>query len=190
MRIRPSIIAWAVAWVTAGALASGCDASTDPNEESAGSPTASRASTDDEALRDAPQVGTCWRLPDDALTDPDYWFDDSPRVPCTEPHNTETAQVLLLDEPTVDRAEELGDVCWDEARRYVDVDLDHWVPWAPGLLLPSRQQVADGASFVRCDVFSPRTWRTPTSHPAATRSRARPPNVRTSCCPASTETRT
>jgi hypothetical protein len=135
-------------------LASGCDASTDSGEESASSPTASGASTDVAALRDAPEVGTCWRIPADTLT-PDYWFDDSPQVPCTEPHTTETVEVYELDEPTVKEAMDLADVCWDAARIYVDVNLDHWVPWAPGFLLPSRQQIADGASFARCEVLFP-----------------------------------
>jgi hypothetical protein len=138
------------AFVAAGALVSACDASTDPDEESAGSST-----SDDVALRDAPGVGTCWRIPDDAITDPDYWFDDSPQVRCTEPHNSETAFVFPLDEPTVERAKGLADACWDSARRYVDVNLDHWVPWASLGLLPSRQQVANGASFFRCEVAVP-----------------------------------
>ena len=86
MRTRISGRAWVAVFVTAGVLATGCDASTDSQEESTSSPAASSTSTDIAASRDAPEVGTCWRIPADRLT-PDYWFDDSPQVPCTQPHN-------------------------------------------------------------------------------------------------------
>jgi Septum formation len=105
-------------------------------------------------LGEAPGVGTCWAIPEERLT-PEYWFDDSPQVACTEPHTTETAQVYELDEPTVKEASDFAEICWDAARVYVDVNLDHWVPWASGLFLPSRQQIADGASFARCEVLIP-----------------------------------
>ena len=117
-------------------------------------PTQGPTPTDIEASGEGPGIGTCWAIPQERLT-PDYWFDDSPQVPCTEPHTAETAHVYELDEPTVKEASDLADNCWDAARIYVDVNLDHWVPWVPGLLLPSRQQIADGASFVRCEVLIP-----------------------------------
>ena len=52
-----------------------------------------------------PDVGTCWAVPSDAVTDPDY-FDDSPKVPCSEPHTTETVEMLRLSEPTIAEAKE------------------------------------------------------------------------------------
>ncbi len=155
MRIRVSIAAWVAALVAVGALVSACGGSTDSDEDSAGSPAASSTPTDEVALRGAPEVGTCWRLRYDDLLDPEYWFDDSPQVPCTEPHNTETAYVYPLDEPTAEAAEVLAEACWDRARRYVEVNVDNWVPWAFVMFLPSRQQVTDGASFLRCEVRFP-----------------------------------
>lgn len=155
MRIRIPIMAWVATFVAACALVSACDASNGIDQESAGPPTGNSTSTRDVAMRGAPEVGTCWRVPDDAVIDPDYWFDDSPQVPCTEPHNSETAFVFPLDEPTAERAKGVADACWDAARRYVDVNLEHWVPWGFFGFLPSTQQVADGASFSRCDVGVP-----------------------------------
>jgi hypothetical protein len=151
MRIQLRIMAW----VVAGALVSACDASTDPDEESTDSPVVSSTSTDDVTLEDAPNVGTCWRIPNDAITDPDYWFDDSPQVPCNKPHNSETVYVFPLDEPTVEEATALANSCWESARTYVEVSLEHWVPWTPVAFLPSRQQMADGASFLRCEIAVP-----------------------------------
>ncbi len=60
----------------------------------------------------------------------DYWFDDSEQVPCTEPHTTQTAQVVQLSEPTVAAAKkEADDLCWDYARTYIGLDPQNWVPW-------------------------------------------------------------
>ena len=44
-------------------------------------------------------------MPSDAVTAPDY-FDDSSKVPCSEPHTTETVKVLRLSEPTIAEAKE------------------------------------------------------------------------------------
>ena len=38
---------------------------------------------------------------------------------------------------------------------FLGVDLDHWVPWQALVFLPSKAQVAKGASWVRCDVGIP-----------------------------------
>ena len=67
-------------------------------------------------------------MPSDAVTDPDY-FDDSSRVPCSEPHTTETVEVLRLSEPTIAEAKEATGACWDPVAAYLGVDLDHWVHW-------------------------------------------------------------
>jgi hypothetical protein len=105
-----------------------------------------------------PDAGTCWTVPLDAAVDPDYWFDDSATVPCTEPHTTETAQVLQLSEPTIAEAKKEVGSCWDAVRIYLGVDLDHWVPWSLAVFLPSREQIADGASWMRCDAVFPANW--------------------------------
>jgi hypothetical protein len=82
----------------------------------------------------------------------EHWFDDSPKVPCSKEHNTETVLVYDLDEPTPAKAMELASPCSNQARVYVRSDLGAWVPWTWAMFLPSRQQVARGQSWVRCDV--------------------------------------
>jgi hypothetical protein len=102
-----------------------------------------------------PAIGTCWAVPTEDAIDPDYWFDDSTTVPCTEPHTTETAQVLPLSQPTIAEAKRQAGNCWDPVRVYLGVNPDHWVPWGWKVFLPSREQIADGASWMRCEaVFS------------------------------------
>ena len=105
-----------------------------------------------------PEVGTCWNVPPRLLV-ADYWFDDSARVPCTEPHTTETAQVLELSAPTIAQAkQEGGDLCRDYVLNYVGVDGQRWIPWGSVMYLPSKAQVADGASWLRCDVVFLADW--------------------------------
>jgi hypothetical protein len=128
----------------------GCDSSDEESTEAVDDHPA--------ALVGAPDEGTCWSVPADSAADPDYWFDDSREVPCTEPHTTETVSVLRLTEPSIAEAKEAGSTCWDRVRIYIGVDLDHWVPWGDVAFLPSREQVADGASWVRCDVVFPASW--------------------------------
>ena len=41
--------------------------------------------------------GHCWAVPAASAVDQQYLYDDSARVPCTEPHTTETALVLEPD---------------------------------------------------------------------------------------------
>jgi hypothetical protein len=48
-------------------------------------------------------------------------------------------------------------LCWEYARTYIDINADHWIPWSSLTYLPSRDQVADGASWVRCDAAFPPT---------------------------------
>jgi hypothetical protein len=105
----------------------------------------------------APDEGTCWTVPADAAADPKYWFDDSSQVPCSEPHTTETVQVLRLEEPTVVQAKREVGPCWNWVRLYLGVDLSHWVHWGWKPMLPSREEIADGASWIRCDVVFP-SW--------------------------------
>jgi len=98
-----------------------------------------------------PARGTCWQVDPSRLTR-SYWFDDSPKVPCSHPHTLETVLTYDLHEPTVANAQELAPVCLTQARIYVGSDLADWVPWNALMFLPSRSQMARGASWVRCDV--------------------------------------
>ena len=50
------------------------------------------------------------------------------------------------------------DPCWDYVRQYVGVDESSWVPWGDDVAMPSKADVADGASWLRCDAVFPRTW--------------------------------
>jgi hypothetical protein len=105
-----------------------------------------------------PDVGTCWAVPpQDANSH--HWFDDSPTVPCSKAHNTETVSVPILTKPTVAEAKKMSnEVCWNAVRTYLGVDPEHWVPWGFGASLPSRKQIADGASWMRCDAIFPADW--------------------------------
>src|SRR5688572_8406819 len=99
-----------------------------------------------------PQPGTCRLGAEEKLTSPDYWFDDSLEVPCTEPHNLETAGTVLLTEATVAEVKKHRDDCWTSVHNYLGVSEASWVPWGYAAWLPSEEQVADGAVWMRCDV--------------------------------------
>ena len=110
------------------------------------------------AMKHVPESGTCWRAPSRAFAQ-DYWFDDlSTPVPCTQPHTSETVSTVELDEPTAKEAEVFVDWCWQNVHDYIDINLDHWIPWSTLMYLPSRDQVADGASWLRCDAAFPASW--------------------------------
>lgn len=102
-----------------------------------------------------PDVGTCWAVPAEAVIDPGYWFDDSSTVPCSEPHTTETVEVLRLSEPTIAEGKEARGACWDAVAVHLGVDLEHWVHWRFRTFLPSREEIADGARWMRCDAVFP-----------------------------------
>jgi hypothetical protein len=106
------------------------------------------------ALTGMPDPGSCWNVAPDHLG-ADDWFDDSPKVPCARKHTTQTARAFTVPEPTVAMAKSVSDSCWDTSRRFLGVDLDHWVPWQALVFLPSKAQIARGASWVRCDVGIP-----------------------------------
>jgi hypothetical protein len=97
-------------------------------------------------------------VPPASTADPDYWFDGSPQVPCTKPHTTESAAVLTLTEPTLAEAQERAGECFEHVRVYVGVDTSSWVPWQIFGFLPSKEEIADGASWLRCDVAFPSAW--------------------------------
>ena len=76
---------------------------------------------DNSADHAAPDDGTCWTVPADDAVDPDYWFDDSSKVSCTEPHTTETVSVLRLTNPTIAEAKEMAGRCRDEVSVCISV---------------------------------------------------------------------
>lgn len=106
-----------------------------------------------------PEVGTCWAVSPKDANDPNHWFDDSPTVPCSKSHNTETVSAPILTKPTVAEAKNTAnEVCWNSVRTYLGVDPEHWIPWNFAVFLPSRKQIADGASWMRCDAIFPADW--------------------------------
>ena len=141
---------WLAATVVALSLAlSGCGSGDDHSTAQPSTPVPAQR----------PDVGTCWAVPPKEANDPNHWFDDSPRVPCNKAHNAETVTVPILSKPTVAEAKKMADdVCWNAVRIYLGVDPEHWVPWGFGVSLPSRKQIADGASWMRCDATFPAEW--------------------------------
>jgi hypothetical protein len=133
-------------------LASGCTGQRAEERQVEAAESASTVAAPE--LTGLPSRGTCWQVAPEHLV-PDHWFDDSPRVSCAEEHSTQTAAAVSVPEPTVAMAKRVGDDCWDYARKFIGVDEDHWIPWQVLVFLPSRQQVAAGASWVRCDVGIP-----------------------------------
>ena len=107
-----------------------------------------------------PVPGTCWNVPARLLsTKKTLWFDDSTRVPCTEPHTTETAQVVELSAATIAEARREGnDLCRTYVIDYLGVDDQSWIPWGFEYFLPSQDEVSEGASWVRCDALFLETW--------------------------------
>lgn len=121
------------------------------------SPSVSRDSTPASAAAvHRPAEGTCWAVPADLVAYGKQWHDDSPQVPCRQEHTTETVAVLALAEPTAQEAEKRAvDMCWEYVRLYVGIDERSWIPWEVATFLPSEAQVADGASWIRCDAAFP-----------------------------------
>jgi hypothetical protein len=107
----------------------------------------------------APARGTCWAVPPDVEQKvEDDWFDDSRAVPCGAPHTTETAGFLFLPDATVAEAKNSQDHCWGIVRGYLGVGPDSWIPWGFVAFLPSRAQVAEGATWLRCDAVFTSAW--------------------------------
>ena len=150
-----------VAIVILSALTWGCDSSPDPGANDSASPSRLEIPSDPPppaAMKHAPERGTCWLAPKRAFA-PDFWFDDlSRQVPCTEPHTTQTVTVDELDKPTIGEATEWLEFCADFVKRHLDISPEHWVPHAAVGYLPSREQIADGASWARCDAALPDRW--------------------------------
>jgi len=125
----------------------GCGGS-DPEDQEGETPTAGGA----------PEVGTCWAVDAALALDQQYLYDDSAQVPCTESHTTETAVTVPVADFEAATLERVVDGCVNPVTRYLSIDPDSWVPWAYTVLGPSKEEVADGASWVRCDVTFPETW--------------------------------
>lgn len=105
-----------------------------------------------------PVTGTCWAVPGAtavAATGTDLPYDASPQVPCTQAHNTETVTTYYLDEPTPELAATVEEDCVMSVRNYLGIDSSAWIPWWTGMALPSQEQIAAGASWVRCDAVIP-----------------------------------
>src|SRR4051812_49256805 len=150
--------AWVVTAVCFVAV-TGCSGSSDTQTSSAETPQAGGSAERSAAAADKPLPGTCWAVPAASVVDQQYWFDDSARVPCTEPHTTETVIAFSLPEPTIAGAKKSLESlsCDVDVRSYLGVGPESWVPWSPAVFLPSKEEVAAGASWVRCDAFFPTT---------------------------------
>ena len=105
----------------------------------------------DASLVGAPAVGTWWQVPPVNAGDEEYRFDGSPQVPCTERHTTQTVAVYPREKPTPQIAPEEDRACAEEVQTFMGSS-DPVGPWKYLMFLPSRDQVASGASWVRCDV--------------------------------------
>jgi hypothetical protein len=105
-----------------------------------------------------PQTGTCWAVPPKVAVDPAHLHDDSRPVPCTEPHTTDTVGTFTLSEPTQEELNLTGDTCAHLGVDYLGIDDRSWIPWGVTEYLPSKAQIADGATWVRCDVSVPEQW--------------------------------
>jgi hypothetical protein len=118
-----------------------------------GTTMASIAGTDTGGL---PRVGTC-HDPSPTLVVASKPSDSSRPISCSEPHTTETVGAFGLPKPTMKQAEHFAHACRDEMTTYLGVGgppvpaPDY--PFAPRLFIPTPAQVADGQSWVRCDVM-------------------------------------
>lgn len=112
---------------------------------------------DSDARAPQPEPGTCWMASEADILNGDFRIAESEPVPCTEPHNLETAQLVPLSEPTVEEAKADVDLCWEYVREYIGVDPTSWIPWGLNAQLPSQEQIDAGASWMRCDAYFPTT---------------------------------
>ena len=154
--MRSGVVGAAVA-VTAmltAACSSSPESTAEPDPSSAPTSTAAEPA----AMRGAPEVGTCWNVPAEEFT-PGHRFNDSPAVACTKPHTAETVFVHGLPEPTVQAVKEWEDQCRQSVSDYAGTFQENsWVPVSALAWLPSKKEVAEGASWVRCDIGFPREW--------------------------------
>ena len=102
------------------------------------------------------------RAPAGRCLPPQWWISSTgsttrPGCRARNPHTTETVFAFSLPEPTIAEAEKALNFCDRHVRSYLGVDPESWVPWSPVAFLPSKEEVAAGASWVRCDAFFPAT---------------------------------
>ncbi len=151
-RRRRVVVAVAGASAAVVALVLGVQLITDAPDSNSPDP-----APDSDAGAAQPEPGTCWMASEDDILNDDFRIESEP-VPCTEPHNLETAQVVPLSEATVEQAQADLDACWEYVRGYVGIDPLSWIPWGLIAHLPSEEQIDAGASWMRCDAVFPTTW--------------------------------
>lgn len=124
-------------------------ASTSP----APSPTTDATAAETQRAVALPEIGQCRMMSPKKVADPEYFLDDSPVVPCSAQHVTETAAVYPLHEATVEAATEYAGLCETAANAYAGGVFGE-VPSFMGIFmfLPSQRQVDQGHAWARCDV--------------------------------------
>lgn len=159
-------------------LLTGCtgeDATPGPSSDADADATASPSPTPSgpSAAEGPYRVGDCWQEDDYATATDWRSWEGTDAVDCAEPHNTVTygAGDLPEDFPYPAEGEEMDDEAWDTAWAVcgdVEEALDLRMPLPPlhrlktFMYLPTADQWADGARFVRCDVGL-REWNRPAS---------------------------
>ena len=112
------------------------------------------------------------------------------RCRAIEPRATETAGYLYLTDATVAEAKKQEGNCAATVRSYMSLGPASWIPWGTALFLPSRAQVAEGASGCAATPRSPQRDNYPRRGPACGPSRCQshtsPTTRRPSFKPAST----
>ncbi|GAA1975465.1 hypothetical protein GCM10009798_40920 [Nocardioides panacihumi] len=116
----------------------------------------------------APPRGTCWAVPPRLAVDQRFSSDASEEVPCSQPHTTETVATFNVDKPTQQEAEGRAVTCAITVGEYLNRDQSHWIPNEYAIYLPSEAQIAEGATWMRCDAYLPAQWR-PSSDPDSAR---------------------
>src|SRR4051794_13058347 len=116
----------AVVMATCALLLSGCTAGPTHASRSGATPSVTTPAVPE--VIGLPQRGTCWRVA--AKHDANHWIDDSPKVPCTDKHTTQTALAFTVPEPTVAMAKTVAEQCQRHVLEFIGLDVDHWIPWA------------------------------------------------------------
>jgi hypothetical protein len=142
-----------VAAIACTVLASGCNAH--PADQAKNDSSVSPSTSTVPELKGMPDPGTCWKV--SAAIPGDHWFDASRKVSCIQEHTAQTAGAFTVPEPTVAMAKRVAGHCVERVRTFFGIDEDHWFPWEVLVFLPSKQQIAHGAKWVRCDAAIPET---------------------------------
>jgi hypothetical protein len=67
-------------------------------------------------------------------------------------------RTIRLDKPTAAAAKEQVDLCLKSVDEYIGISTATWIPWQAAMFLPSKDQIDQGASWVRCDASFPSEW--------------------------------